>query len=126
MLAHEGEGTMKPTLRIVLADSHVAAVAIAMLVFFSIAWFCQLVWLPFSRVPNFLSDAYPYFLDVQWVQYAYSRDLRSTFGLQPFYVFLGSAIIEFTAAWVLSLWVYGTWPFEALIACHARLRRKDA
>ncbi|SRR5579871_2755399 len=114
------------SLRVVLADSHVAAVAITILIFLSIAWLCQLVWLPFSRVPNFVTDAYPYFFDRQWVQYAYSRDLQSTLGLQTFYLFLGIAVIEFTAAWVMSLWTYRAGPFEALIACHARLRRKDA
>ena len=112
---------MKPSLRTVLADSHVAFVAIAMLVFGSIARLCQLVWFPFSRVPSFLNDVFVFFPDVQ---YAYSRDLRSTFGLQPFFLLLGGAIVYFTAAWALSLWVYGAGPFEALIACHASLRRK--
>ena len=118
---------MKPPLRIVLADSHVAIVAIAMLIFGSTAWLCQLVWFPFSRVPSLLNDVFVFFPDVRYadVQYAYSRDLRSIFGLQPFFLLLGGAIVYFTAAWALSLWVYGAGPFEALIACHARLRRKN-
>lgn len=116
---------MKPSLRTVLADSHVAFVAIAMLVFGAIAWLCQLVWFPFSHVPNFLNDLFVFFPDVQYadLHYAYSRDLRSMFGLQPFFLLLGGAIVYFTAAWALSLWVYGAGPFQALIARHARLRR---
>ena len=117
---------MKPSLRKVLTDSYVAIVAIAMLVFGSIACLCQLVWFPFSRVPNFLSDVFVFFPGVQYadVQYAYSRDLESIFGLEPFLLFLGVAIVYLIAAWVLSLWVYGAGPVEALIACHASLRRK--
>lgn len=117
---------MNPSLRTVLAESHVAIVAIVMLVFGSIACLCQLVWFPFSRVPNFLSDVFVFFPGVQYadIQYAYSRDLRSIFGLQPFFLFVGVAIVYLIAAWVLSLWIYAAGPIEALIACHASLRRK--
>jgi len=79
-------------------------------------WLFQLVWVPTSGALNILSEAikYPY------VHYSF----RDILGLQPVYMALAGAIPRFAVAWILSLWVFGAGPFEALISYHVRSRRK--
>jgi hypothetical protein len=104
---------MKPTLRTILDESHIAIIAITILLGQGIMWLFQLVWFPASEALKIMTDAikYPY------AHYSFSL----IFGLQSVYLFLGEAIPCFAVAWILSVWVFGAGPFEVLIGYHARL-----
>ena len=111
---------MKPSLRQLLADSHVAAVAIAVLLFWSVQWGVQALWVPLFRAIDFLMTAIvtreiPYFS----VSLADCLIRLNTF----FYLFY--ALISFAIAWVLSRWVYRNGPLRSLSTYRIRLKRSN-
>ena len=104
---------MKPSLRTVLIESHVAIIAIAMLLGQGVMWLFQIVWVPVSQAIGILIDA---------VEYPYAHHTFSgILGLQSVYMSLGEAIPCFVIAWVVSRFVFSAGPFEALIAYRARI-----
>lgn len=112
--------SVKPSLREILADSHISAVAIAVLILWSLDWAFRALWGPLSRVIGFLATAVailgiPYF---STTLYATDRlILITTFS------YLLSAVIGLASAWLLSRWVYGMGPLRSLSRYRARLTR---
>ena len=112
---------MKPSLRQVLADSNVAAVAIAWLLLGTVVWICQFLWSPISNFLPHLITAFK-FSDASELRW-----FSAYFGLQVTILVGLLAIWYLLAAWILSRWVYGTGPLAALRTCHHRLTgRKNA
>ena len=116
--------SMKPSLRQLLADSHVAAIAIAVLLVASASWAFPILWNPASKGIG------------EWYEYARADYTDAAFFFryigfrtlwQSISFFLSGAIAHFAAAWILSHLVFGVGPFRALIAHRKKLmRNRDA
>lgn len=113
---------MKPTLREILADSHISAVAIAALLLLSLDWGFRALWGPFSRVAGFLFNAIAIF----GIPYFSLRlDSADRLILITTITYLFSALISLAAAWLLSRWVYGVGPLRILSTYRTRLTRRN-
>jgi hypothetical protein len=109
---------MKPSLREILIESHVAAIAIAVLLLglleFGFRALCTLLW----PVATYLLTAVAIF-DIPY----FSR----TFTLEDQYIlvttmsFLLGALANLAAAWVLAYWVYRVGPMRSLTQHYAHL-----
>jgi hypothetical protein len=113
---------VKTSLREILADSYVSAVAIGVLLYWSLYWGFTALWNPLARAASFLFTAVA-ILDIPYFSSAFtSADrLRLTTTL----TFLFNAFVCFAAAWLLSRWVYGTGPLRSLSKCRTRLARRN-
>jgi cation transporter-like permease len=112
---------VQPSLRKTLVDSHVAAVAIAILIFAFVSQAAFALWGPADRVLLFLIVA---------------GSIRDNPGLAPAPDYLTrqmlltiltnllSALMNLAAAWLLSRWVYGTGPLRSLGNYRGKLSRK--
>lgn len=100
---------MKHSLRQTLADSHIAAVTIALLLLWSLDSLFRALWEPFSRAISVLFTAVAIF-DIPY----YSRTTADRLNLIVVGVYLYSAFIGFLAAWALSHWAYDTGPLRSL------------
>lgn len=112
---------MKRSLRDVLAESHVAAVAIAIFLLLAMDAAFQPISPYVSNALVFLSTAVA-ILDIPYISRGrYVMSLAVTFS------YLYAAIISLTAAWLVSRWVYGVGPLSALGRYHSVLTgRKNA
>jgi hypothetical protein len=112
---------MKPSLRQVLADSHVSAVAIAILLIWSFDSVLDAFWNPFVNVFSFLATAVA-ILGLPYIppQLTLSQRLM----LITFCSFLFNAFSCFAAAWLLSSWVYGMGPLRSLKSYRERFARR--
>jgi hypothetical protein len=113
---------MKLSFRQTLADSHVSAVAIAMLLFRSFEWICEGLWEPFSRLLKFLVTAVA-ILDIPFISPTPNLSDRHMFINSCFFFFY--AISSVAAAWLLSRWVYGEGPIRTLSKYRGRLARSS-
>lgn len=112
---------MKPSLRQVVADSHIAAVAVALLLLWSVMDACLALQDPVARAFHFLATA------VAILGIPYFSPGFSTADL----VFSGSylylSVVCLAAAWLVSRWAYGMGPVRALGEARRKLTgRKDA
>jgi hypothetical protein len=109
---------VRPSLREILADSHVSAVAIAVLLYWSLYWGFNALWSMLARAANFLFTA----VAILGIPFG-----SSTFtGVDRLMLtFLFNAFVCFAAAWLLSRWVYGTGPLRSLTKCRTRLARRN-
>jgi hypothetical protein len=114
---------MKPSLRGVLFESHIAGVAIAVLLTQSGIWALELLWFPISEVigawPRYAATG---FTDASYF-FGFVRGIQLGQAAIPS---LSGAIIRFAEAWILSQFVYGVGPFRALMAARARIPSKHA
>jgi hypothetical protein len=113
---------VKPSLRKILADSHVAAAAIAVL----LIWFADLLfralWDPITLAGNFFFTAVAIF-DIPYIS-----QTRTPFDFSLLFNTLTSLFFSLAsvfAAWLLSRWIYGVGPFASLKGVHARLTRSN-
>ncbi len=113
---------MKPHLREILAGSHVAAVAIVVLLLWSIVSAGQALLRPTWRAVSFLITAVAIW-DVPYIQPGLSFGDRLL--LTGWLIGLVHAVATFAAAWLLSRWVYGVGPFRSLGTYQARLNRRS-
>jgi hypothetical protein len=111
---------MKSSLRQVLADSHVSAIAIAVLLLWSLDSAFRGLWEPFSRVLTFVVTA----IAIRDIPY-FSFTRLDRFLLLAASVYLAYSVITFAAAVFLSRWVYGIGPLRALSECRDRLLRRS-
>ncbi len=99
-----------------LAESNVAAVAIA----FFILWFLdgafQSLWIPLYRAGTYLFTAITIF-DIP--SFAFTSQDRRDLLISSFYAC--AALISIFSAWVVSRWVYGVGPLRSLQECGSRL-----
>ncbi len=103
----------------VLADSHVAALTIAVLLLGAIETIALAIWPPLYRLLGFVGTAVairelPYFgLTVGDRLYLLNAVTYAIF-----------AVSDFVAACLLSRWVYGSGPIRSLADCAARMSRR--
>jgi hypothetical protein len=113
---------MRPPLRETLADSYISAVAIAVLLYWSFYWGFAALWSPLASAASFLFTAVA-ILDIPYFSSTFSSADR--FMLTTSLLFLFNAFVCLTAAWLLSLWVYGIGPLRSLSKCRTRLARRN-
>ncbi len=110
---------MPLSLRQILVDSHIAAVAIAVLLVWSLDVGARALGRPLFGVINFLINA----VAIGGIPYRSGTFVLSEWFTPLSYVFSGT--IYFGAAWVLSRWLYGTAPFRSLSECCAKIVRRN-
>ena len=110
---------MKPSFRSALADSHVAAVAIAVLLIGALDGIVQGLAQPIYRATSFLVTAIA-ILDIPYI----SGNLNSAEMLITGY-YLFSTLVALAAAFSLSHWVYGSGPFRVFTAYCRRLTNRN-
>jgi hypothetical protein len=93
----------------ILADSHIAAIAIALLLIWSIDWGFRALWVPICGALSYLLTAIA-ILDIPY----FSVNRWSLFKLIETFSFLFGALINLAAAYYLSYWVYGVGPLRGL------------
>jgi hypothetical protein len=116
----EGQ-SVKASLRGTLAESNVSAVAIAVLLFWSLHW-------------GILALKGPVFSALDWIVTAIAiggipfRDHGFTFSDRIFlattFAYLFYSLLSFTAAWLLSRWIFGAGPFRSLAKYRPRVARR--
>ncbi len=115
---------MKPSLRQVLADSHVAAVTIALLLLWSIENAFAALWDPASRAFRFMATAVAIH-DIPYFSPTLTAEDRALLVFSGEYLYL--FVVSLSAAWLVSKWVYGVGPVRALSEERSKLiGRKDA
>ncbi len=114
---------MRTSFRQTLADSHIAAVTIALLLLWSLDSVFGALWVPLSRAISYLLTA----VSIMDIPY-FSRTLTTADRLNLIVVggYLYSAIASFFAAWVLSYWVYGAGPLRSLTRYSKNSGRRHA
>lgn len=115
---------MKRSLREILAESHIAPVAIAVMLLWTLTSAASAVGIPFYEVAEYAVTAVA-ILGIPYSSHSWNfadwfMFLSTVFGLY-------GALVSLAGAWFLSRWVYGFGPFRALIECRSRLvGRTDA
>ncbi|HKW25850.1 MAG TPA: hypothetical protein VJN48_08705 [Terriglobales bacterium] len=117
-MKHASEDAVKPDLREVLAASHVAAVAIAVLLFWTVEGVLLALWAPLSRVIGFLFTAIA-ILDIPYFSKTFTLADRTTLVISCAYLY--TALISLSAAWLLARWVYRLGPFRSLTSYCGRI-----
>lgn len=96
-----------------LCESHVAIIAIAMLLGQGVMWLFHIAWFPVNEAIGRLIDA---------IEYPYAGlSFNGIFGTQPVYMLLSEAVPCFVVAWIVSRFVFSAGPFEALITYRSRI-----
>ena len=113
---------MKHSLREILAESHVAAVAIAVLLYWSLYWGFIALWSPLTRAANFLFTAIA-IRDIPYFSPTFT--IADRYELSTTIAFLFNAFVCLAAAWLLSRWVDGTGPLRSLSKSGKRLARRN-
>jgi hypothetical protein len=109
------------SLRIALAESHIAAIAIAILLFFFFDFLVRALWEPLPAAIMFLLTA----IAVRGMPYVPKRlNLYQEFQLMEPLYFLFEAAVSFFAAWLLSRWIHGVGPFASLKRYRPELTRR--
>jgi hypothetical protein len=112
---------VKQSFRKILADSHVAAVAIAVLLTSALDWIFDALWSPFIRVADFVFDAIAILgIPSGSLHWGFTDPGALTVALS----YCLYAFISIVASWLLSRWVYGMTPISTLRAYHARFARR--
>jgi hypothetical protein len=115
---------MKRPMRQLLADSHVAAVTIAILLLCALDAAFRGLWDPVYRMGNFLCTAIA-IRDIP--SFPPAPTTADRLMLISTVYFLYSAVVSLAAAWILSRWIYGKGPLRSLITCRRNLSgRKHA
>lgn len=119
---------MPASLRKVLIDSHVAAVTIAMLIFFSAVEAVFALWEPVSQVVSYLITAVAYLITAVAIRdipsFPVTRSYVTSSMLPITFTILLLALANLAAAWLLSRWVYGVGPLRSLGNLRNKLLRK--
>lgn len=102
---------MRPPLLKVLASSHVSAIAVAVLLFWSIDYALWALWRPLSRAVGFLFTTVV-ILDVPFFERTLTITDRITLLLSSIDLF--ECLVCVGTAWLLSQWVYGEGPIRTL------------
>jgi len=111
---------LKPSLREVLAETHVADVAIAWLVLQALESAFWFVLPPIVRAVGFVFMA----IAIMGVPYhSNGLDFMDRMQLLEMSLRLVSALAAAASAWVLSRWIYGAGPIRSLSMSWKRVRR---
>jgi hypothetical protein len=115
--------TVRLPLRQILAESHIAAIAVAVLLLRSFEFGVRGLGRPLVGVVYFLVNV----VAIGGIPYRCGTALGEWLTLIPSFAYLFSTAITLSAAWLLSRWVYGVGPFRSLSRCCTGLaRRSDA
>lgn len=116
------DASVKPSLREILADSYVAAVAIAMLLIWFVDLLFEALWGPISLAGNLFFTAVAIF-DIPYISQTKTHsNFLLLFNTVTSLLF---SLANVSAAWLLSRWVYGVGPLSSLKNIHARLTGSD-
>lgn len=113
---------VKPSLREILADSHISLVAIAVLLFRSLDSAFWALWGPLSRAVSFLFTAVA-ILDIPYFSHTLTLTDRLTLFITFSYLF--NSFVYLAAAGLLSRWVYGVGPLRSLSKYRTSLARRS-
>src|ERR1700726_117456 len=103
----------------ILAESHISAVAIAVLLVWSFDWGFRALWSLFVPAADFLVTA----VEIRGIPYVSSTSIgRITWTLTLLY-FVNTSM-SLLAAWFLSCWVYGVGPLRCLSKYRPRRARR--
>ena len=108
---------MARSVRLMLADSHVGAICVAVLLLWSIEYLFRAMWIPGSQIVEFLVTAIA-ILDVPYFSARLDWVLMISMGT---YVYV--AVVSFIGAQLVARWVYGMTPTRVLAQAAERLRR---
>lgn len=107
----------KSPLRETLTTSHIAAAAIAILLFWTVDQTRLGLWVVIPKLSEFL-------LTAAAIHAVRVTDMPDRYTLLPALGELLGACICFTSGWLLSRWVYGASPFHTLGSYAARITRR--
>jgi len=107
---------MRPSLRTVLADSHIAAAAVAVLLLWSLEVGAEGFSQQFTRATYLVTNALAT-LNVEHFSTTYT--IRIDWLITT--LNLCYASVALAVAWLLSRWAYGAGPLRILRGCYARL-----
>jgi hypothetical protein len=113
---------VKYSLRQILADSHVAAVTITVLLLATIDSTFQALWGHISHAMEFLLTAIAIF-DIPYFSPTLTVVDRLMLISSCSYLYL--SVVSFSAAWLLSNWVYGVGPFRSLAHVWENLTKEE-
>jgi hypothetical protein len=113
---------VKPSLRQILDDYNVAAVAIAVLLYWSLYWGFTALRTPLARAADFLITAVAI---VGIPSGSFTFTLADRLMLSTTLMLLFNAFVCFAASWLLSRWVYRTGPLRSLSKCGTKLLRRN-
>jgi hypothetical protein len=102
---------MKRSLREILIASHVAATTIAALLLWFMDSIFRGLWPLLGRAVEWLFTAVAIF-DIPY--FSFTVVDRSILLISAYYFY--AAIVSFSAAWIVSRWVYGVGPLRSLVA----------
>jgi|ERR1039458_7148639 hypothetical protein len=114
--------SLKPSLRAVLAETHVADLAIAWLLLQALKSTFSVVWPPIADAALYLFTAIA-IMDIPY--HSNGLDYMERTWLVEMSVSLISAVGAGASAWMLSRWVYGMGPIRGLSMSCKRLRRSS-
>jgi len=112
----------KPSLRTMLAESHVSDVAIAALLVRSFVTGTKVLGPPLTHAFVFVFTAIA-IRDVPY--YSFALDAKDRLELVPLLGNLISCLIAAASAWTLSRWMYNVGPVRSLSQCVKTLRRSS-
>ena len=112
---------VKPPLRNILAESHISAITIAVLLFWSLNAAFHALWSPLFRVAKYLFTA----VAILGIPYSGTITFEDRVMLFATISYLFSALVSFAAAWLLARWVYGDGPLRSLSRYSNRIARKN-
>jgi small basic protein len=104
---------MKTSLREILVRSHIAAIAIASLLLGSLDSAFKALWDPLLGVLRFLFTAVA-ILDIPYISSTLTIPAKQM--LIVTFTYLYGAIANFSAAWLLSCWIYGVGPIPCMMS----------
>jgi hypothetical protein len=113
---------MKVSLREVLAESHIAAVAVAVLLLWAITSAAWAISTPVYRAAEFVVTAVA-ILGIPYSSHTWNASDWFMFVTTGYSLY--GALVSFAGAWVLSHWVYGVGPFRALIEYRGKIARRS-
>jgi mannose/fructose/N-acetylgalactosamine-specific phosphotransferase system component IIC len=100
----------------VLAESHISAVAIAVLLLWTFDWGARCLWTLVVPAADFVVNA----IGINGIPYAHIPVIW-TFTV----LYLISSFLSLAAAWLLSRWVYGVGPLRSLTEYRRRSNRRN-
>jgi hypothetical protein len=112
---------VKHRLRETLAESHISAIAIAVLLLWAINSAFVALRDPFFAVVNYFITA----VAILGIPSSGPITLHDKVMLFVTGQYLFTAFASFAAAWLFSHWIYGTGPLRSLNKCGTRLRRRN-
>ncbi len=111
---------MNPSLRKILKNSHIGAVACVVLLWWSLDAACRALWAPFYRASLYVATAIAIW-DLPYSKIDVMDKVEFVSALEHFLY----AIAYFAAAWMISRWLFGAGPIHSLRTYRVRWTGRD-